>query len=198
MQFSASSADACRPAPSSGRCRGGPGGIPEARRRGRRRSISKYKGSSSRPCDERGRTCKKTSRSCQVGHDLLDPHHRRSSTLGRVRHIRPLPSRLDDADRLPVSATAKFTPADGHRRGLRNLLAEVGSRAAPASAFGLVGEGRSGPEAWSSEQGADLRARFLWIAGTRMCDDRSPESWMMSSARSVSVGSIPRREPGRR
>ena len=31
----------------------------------------------------------------------------------------------------------------------------------------------------------------MWIAGTRMCDDRSPASWMISSARSVSIASIP-------
>ena len=36
-----------------------------------------------------------------------------------------------------------------------------------------------------------ISARFLWIAGTRMCDDRSPASWMISSARSVSIALIP-------
>ncbi len=31
-----------------------------------------------------------------------------------------------------------------------------------------------------------ISVRFLWIAGTRMCDERSPASWTISSARSVS------------
>ena len=36
-----------------------------------------------------------------------------------------------------------------------------------------------------------ISARFLWIAGTRMCEEVSPASWMMSSARSVSWAVIP-------
>ena len=36
-----------------------------------------------------------------------------------------------------------------------------------------------------------ISARFLWIAGTRICEEVSPASWMMSSARSVSWAAIP-------
>ena len=32
--------------------------------------------------------------------------------------------------------------------------------------------------------------RFLWIAGTSRCEGRSPASWTISSARSVSIASI--------
>ena len=36
-----------------------------------------------------------------------------------------------------------------------------------------------------------ISARFLWMAGTRMCDGRSSPSWTISSARSVSHAEIP-------
>ena len=36
-----------------------------------------------------------------------------------------------------------------------------------------------------------ISVRFLWIAGTRMCDGRSCPSWTIISARSVSQTSIP-------
>ena len=36
-----------------------------------------------------------------------------------------------------------------------------------------------------------ISARFLWIAGTRMCDGRSSPSWTISSARSVSHAEMP-------
>ena len=36
-----------------------------------------------------------------------------------------------------------------------------------------------------------ISARLRWIAGTRMCDDQSPASWSISSARSVSIAWMP-------
>ena len=36
-----------------------------------------------------------------------------------------------------------------------------------------------------------ISARFLWMAGTRMCEGRSCPSCTISSARSVSIAAIP-------
>ena len=88
---------------------------------------------------------------------------------------------------VPVSATPKFAPliATG---ALRNFCRRC-ARAAAASALGSSVR----PSVFSSRRrnSSRISERFLWIAGTRMCDDRSPASWMISSARSVSIASTP-------
>ena len=60
------------------------------------------------PVEERGSSCRKTSRSRQVGTTFSMP-----TTLirvsGRVRHIRPLPSDSSTTS-VPVSATMKLAP----------------------------------------------------------------------------------------
>ena len=108
-----------------------------------------------------------------------------TSTSGSVVHMRPLPSD-SNTQTVPVSAIAKFAPLIP-MRAVRNLARRC-TRAASASAAGSsVRSGRSSSRANSSR----ISARFLWIAGTRMCDCTSSPSWMISSARSVSTARTP-------
>ena len=53
--------------------------------------------------------------------------------------------------------------------------------------------GSSESSGWPSarRKRSRISTRFLWIAGTRMCDGSSPASWTISSARSVSTASMP-------
>ena len=134
---------------------------------------------------DRGNSCRKTSRYCQLGTTFSMPMTE-MSTFGKVRHIRPFPS--DSTMQIvPVSATAKLPPliATGT---LRNFLRR-GARAAAASARGS--SLRSSVSVSRRRKIARISARFLWIAGTRIWLDRSSASWMMSSARSVSIASMP-------
>ena len=106
------------------------------------------------------------------------------STSGSVVHIRPLPS--DSTTQIvPVSAAAKFAPEIATRA--RRNASRRWSRAASASS---AGSSESFGQAEASRKRSRISARFLWIAGTRRCDGRSPASWMISSARSVSIGRI--------
>ncbi len=114
-----------------------------------------------------------------------------TSTSGRVRHIRPLPSD-STTTRVPVSATAKLaplTPTFARRNFSRRC-----SRAAPASTAGSsvrsAGAGRP-TAAIRRRKISRTSARLRWIAGTRMWDGRSSPSWTMSSARSVSQAAMP-------
>ena len=68
-----------------------------------------------------------------------------TSTSGRVRHIRPLPSDSTTTS-VPVSATAKFAPRDRHP-GPQELLAQVLPRGRGQHG-GLVGQvvGRGPPD----------------------------------------------------
>ena len=118
-----------------------------------------------------------------VGHDLLDAHDRDERRRGSVGHIRPLPS--DSTTQIvPVSATAKFAPLTADRA--RTGTARAGARGPPRRA-------RAGSSTRSlgvpsvRRNSSRISARFLWIAGTRMCDGSSSPSWMISSARSVSM-----------
>ena len=88
---------------------------------------------------------------------------------------------------VPVSATPKLAPltATGTLRNFRRRCV----RAAAARAFGSSVRPSVSPS-WLRNR-SRISERFLWIAGTRMCDDRSPASWMISSARSVSIASTP-------
>ena len=109
-------------------------------------------------------------------------------TSGRVVHIRPLPSD-STTDTVPVSATAKLTPLIP-TRAPRNSLRRC-RRAVSASSLGSS-ERSAGASSSVRTNSARICSRFLWIAGTRMWDGVSSESWMMSWARSVSQARMPR------
>ena len=101
--------------------------------------------------------------------------------------MRPLPS--DSTTQIvPVSAIPKFAPetATGTVRNFSRRCLRA------ASAIAVASQPRSSPSAIVRSNSALISARFQWIAGTRMCDCLSPASWMISSARSVSIASIPR------
>ena len=138
------------------------------------------------PVDERGSSCRNTSRSRQVGTSFSMPMTV-ISVRGRVRHIRPLPSDSTTAS-VPVAATAKFAPdtaTDADRNFRRRCR-----RAASASAAGSsVNPGST--SAISRRKMSRISARLRWIAGTRMCEGRSCPSCTISSARSVSQAAIP-------
>ncbi len=53
------------------------------------------------------------------------------------------------------------------------------------------GSSESSSTSSSRRNSSRISARFLCMAGTRMCDEFSPASWMMSSARSVSKAWMP-------
>ena len=144
------------------------------------------------PVLERGSSCRKTSRSCQVGTSFSMPTTL-MSTSGRVRHIRPLPS-LSTTTRVPVSATAKLAP-EMATLARRNFSRRC-SRAAAARSFGSSvspsGAGRPAA-AIRVRKISRTSERLRWIAGTRMWLGRSSPSWTISSARSVSHAAMPSR-----
>ena len=174
-----------RPARWCGRCRAGRGGTPAGPSPGVTPVQSEVYGFIRSPVEERGSSWRiDLEVLASVGIDLLDAHDRDQRPRGSVRHMRPLPSD-STTQMVPVSATAKFAPliADPAPRGTcSRRCARAPPRPAPRAR-------RSGPRRRRSvrRNSSRISARFLWIAGTRMCDDRSPASWMISSARSVSV-----------
>ena len=97
--------------------------------------------------------------------------------------MRPLPS--DSTTQIvPVSAMPKLAPLTA--TGTERNLARRCRRA--ASAIAVASQPRSWPLAIVRSNSARISARFLWIAGTRMCDCLSfGSSWTISSARSVSI-----------
>ena len=115
------------------------------------------------------------------------------SVSGRVRHIRPLPSDSTTIT-VPVSATAKFAPetATLARRNFSRRWSRAASASARGSSDRSAGAGRP-TRAISRSKMSRISRRLRWIAGTRMCDGRSPPSWTMSSARSVSQAAMPSR-----
>ena len=138
------------------------------------------------PVDDRGSSCRNTSRSRTRGTTFSIPITV-IRVSGRVRHIRPLPSDSTTAS-VPVSATAKLAPliATLAERNFRRRC----RRAAPASTAGSsVSPGST--SAISRRKMSRISARLRWMAGTRMCDGRSCPSCTISSARSVSHGGDP-------
>ena len=135
--------------------------------------------------DERGSSCRNTSRSRHSGSSFSIPITV-TSTSGSVVHMRPLPSDSTTAT-VPVSAIPKFAPeiAIGTDRNFSRRCRRA------ASAIPFASHPRSWPWAIVRSNRRRISARFLWIAGTRMCDERSPASWMINSARSVSIAEIP-------
>ena len=109
-----------------------------------------------------------------------------TSTSGSVVHIRPLPSD-STTQTVPVSAIPKLAPLTA--MGVDRNFSRRCRRAASARAAGSSESVR--PAAIVASKTRRISARLRWIAGTRMCDDQSPASWLMSSARSVSTAAIP-------
>ena len=83
--------------------------------------------------DERGSSCRKTSRSCHAGSTFSIPI-KVTSTFGSVRHMRPLPSD-STTPTVPVSAIAKFAPetAIGTDRNFERRCSRAASAIAVAS-----------------------------------------------------------------
>ena len=136
------------------------------------------------PVEERGRSWRKTSRSSGAGTSFSIPTTV-MSVSGRVVQKRPLPSD-STTQTVPVSATAKLAPLIATRA--RRNRSRRWSRAASASSLGS--SERSGRPSRSRKR-SRISTRFLWMAGTRMCEEPSSASWQISSARSVSTTSIP-------
>ena len=124
-----------------------------------------------------------TSRSRQRGRIFSIPTTE-TRTSGSVVHMRPLPSDSRTTT-CPVSATAKFAPLTP--TGTERNFARRCARAAAVNSAGS--SETSTPN--SRRKSAAIWARLRWMAGTRMCEDVSPASWLMSSARSVSTACTP-------
>ena len=91
---------------------------------------------------------------------------------------------------VPVSATAKLAPLMPTLAS-RNSLPQVAPGGGGQRAR-VVGQVVGRVVELARRKSSRISARFLWIAGTRMCDGRSSPSWMISSARSVSIAWMPR------
>ena len=124
-----------------------------------------------------------------LGQDLLDPHHG-DEHLGQRRAHAPVALGLDDADRAGLG-DAEVRAADRHRH--RRGTSRAGARrAASASAVG------SQPRSWpcgdrALEQRADLGAVAVDRRARGCATTRRRASWMISSARSVSIAWMPAR-----
>ena len=107
--------------------------------------------------------------------------------------MRPLPSDSTTAT-VPVSAIPKFAPdtATGTDRNFARRCLRAASAIAEASLPSVS------PWAIVRSNSALISIRLRWIAGTRMCDVLSFESWRISSARSVSIALMPSLLPARR
>src|SRR5699024_4338295 len=86
------------------------------------------------PVEERGSSCKNTSRSWKLGTTFSIPTTE-IRVLGRVRHIRPLPSD-STTTMVPVSATAKFAPETATASDMSRNFSRRKRRAASASSEG--------------------------------------------------------------
>ena len=138
------------------------------------------------PVEERGSSCRKTSRSCEASARASRSRGPMTSTGGSVVHMRPLPSD-STTQSVPVSATPKFAPLTPTCAS-QELLAQVD--AAPPRRGRRVVRDRCRARS-CARRGRGSRVRLRWIAGTRMCDDQSPSSCRISSAKSVSSAWMP-------
>ena len=109
------------------------------------------------------------------------------STSGSVGAHTAVALRLDDADGAGVGGS-RSSRREIATRARRN----ASRRACPPPRARPRGRPRGPATAEAgSRNRSRISARFLWIAGTSKCDGRSPASWMISSARSVSSGRMP-------
>ena len=121
----------------------------------------------------------------EARHELLDPDDRHEHGRQRRAHA-AVSLRLDDAER-PGLGDGEVGAADRHPR-VQELLAQVEPGRLGELAR-VVGDARGRRS--SAGRGRGSRVRLRWIAGTRMCDDQSPSSWRISSAKSVSIARDP-------
>ncbi len=194
MQRSAWRPTGIRPGCRFGRCRAGSGGTPAAHLRGVTPVHIEVYGFIRSAVDERGRSWRKTSRSCQVRHQLLDAHDRDERHRAACRHIRPLPSDSTTTT-VPVSAMAKLAPeiATLARRNFSRRCRRAASARARGSSLRSAGAGRPALAISRPRRSGGSSRRLRWIAGTRMCDGRSCPSCTINSARSVSQAAMPSR-----
>src|SRR5690625_7856393 len=101
------------------------------------------------PVEERGSSCKNTSRSWKLGTTFSIPTTE-IRVLGRVRHIRPLPSD-STTTMVPVSATAKFAPETATASDMSRNFSRRKRRARSE-------ERRVGKE-WRAQEGAQDRQK---------------------------------------
>ena len=116
-----------------------------------------------------------------------------TSTSGSVVHMRPFPS----------DSTTHDGAGLGHgevRARDRDPRAQEGVAQVQPCRLGQLGRivGEVGRARAARGTGRGSRVRFLWIAGTSRCDGRSPASWTISSARSVSIATDARPPRARR
>ena len=174
-----------RRASACARCRAARGGTPSARRPRARRSTATCTGSSARRSRSAAAAAGRPRGRATPAAASRSPSRSRarraaSCTCARCpRTRRPRPSRSPRSR----SSRPRSPPAP---TGTSRAGGAAPPRRSPSPPS-------RGPAPWAIVRSNRRRisARFLWIAGTRMCDERSPASWMISSARSVSIASIP-------
>ena len=138
------------------------------------------------PVDERGSSCRNTSRSRQVGTSFSMPITVISVSRQGQAHP-PVALGLDHRQRAGLGdREVGAGDRDLARRG--TSAAGAGGRPRPARAGSSVSRRRRHPPAISRRKISRISARLRWIAGTRMCDGVSWPSCTISSARSVSPG----------
>ena len=116
---------------------------------------------------------------------LLDPHYR-DQRLGKRRAHAPVALGLDDADRPGLG--------DGEVRAARSRRAPAGRpREGGGAPPPRARRARPTDPAARAARGTDRESRSgsCGSPGTRRWEGRSPASWTISSARSVSIGRIP-------
>ena len=103
------------------------------------------------PVEERGSSCSSTSRSCQRGEQLLDPHHRDQRRRQRRAHA-AVALGLDDADGPGLGdREVRAADADATRAGTRSRRC---TRAASASAAGSSDRSAAAERARGRDRGS--------------------------------------------
>ena len=140
--------------------------------------------------EERGRSWRYTSKSSQVGITFSIPITVMSIS-GNVVHIRALPSDSTTAT-VPVSRDGEVGAADPDLGAQEQACADGAER--PRRVRAGRQRGRAGRRHRASARNSSrISARFLWIAGTRMCDGVSPAE-LDDELREVG---LPRPDPAR-
>ena len=135
------------------------------------------------PVAERGRSCSRTPRSSHSSRPSRSPSRSRASRGGSCTSGRSPPTRRRRPSRSP-------RPRSSHRRRRR---ARAGTRRGGGAARrrAATPRRRRGPARRAPRGGAPRSRDARGGRRDEKCDGRSPASWTMRSARSVSIGSIP-------
>ena len=123
------------------------------------------------PVDERGSSCRNTSRSRQRGHELLDAHDR-DQRLGQGQAHPAVALGLDDA-RACRSRRRRSWRRETATLARQELLAQVRAGPPRPARRGSSVRSAGSTSAISRRKMSRISARLRWIAGTRMCDGRS-------------------------